>query len=248
MVSSHLSTVSKATPGQQWRSSSSWWRCGGQWPVFQVPETAVATWAEHTRRESRRGLGSSTHEGAAIGEGHRRVGRQRVSRSTVAGVCSRGSPPSSSGAADGGSSRRVSSFHPTFSKSIDSDGAGGRSGAVDQTAATQAPQDPTLARSAQDPFPSLHPTCRGAGAKCCSVSASGKRQICSDGHVDRSWGNCRASGTESTPAECTNDARRPAQLRSRTPPEILRYQEVWVFNLHEDEFPLNLRTAFRDDN
>ena len=60
---------------------------------FEVPNsTEVATWAGHTWQQSRRGFGSCSHEGVAIGAGHRRSGRQRITRSKVVGCCSPGSP------------------------------------------------------------------------------------------------------------------------------------------------------------
>ena len=92
---------------------------------FEVPDSTgaeVATWAGHTWQQSRRGFGSCSHEGFAIGAGHRRSGRQRISRSTVVVWCSPGSPSRSAPAAVGSSSRRVPSFHRTFSKSVDSFG------------------------------------------------------------------------------------------------------------------------------
>ena len=82
----------------------------------------MATWAGHTWQQSRRGFGSCSHEGFAIGAGHRRSGRQRINRSTVVGCCSPGSPSRSAGAPVGSSSRRVPTFHGTFSKSVDSFG------------------------------------------------------------------------------------------------------------------------------
>ena len=93
---------------------------------FEVPDSTgaeVATWAGHTWQQSRRGFSSCSHEGIAIGAGHRRSGRQRITRSKVVGCCSPGSPSRSAGAAVGSSSRRVPSFHRTFSKSVDSLGA-----------------------------------------------------------------------------------------------------------------------------
>ena len=63
---------------------------------FEVPNSTgaeVATWAGHTWQQSRRGFGSCSHEGVAIGAGHRRSGRQRITRSKVVGCCSPGSRP-----------------------------------------------------------------------------------------------------------------------------------------------------------
>ena len=113
-------------PQQQWQSSFSWRQQSGQWPVLtsQTRATEMATWAGHTGHQSRGGFGSGTHEGAAVGKRQRSFGRQRVSRSPVVGSSTRGSPPSSPGAACGDSSRRMSSFHPLFSQSSDADGAG----------------------------------------------------------------------------------------------------------------------------
>ena len=141
-----------------------------RWPVasFDVLETSsateMATWAGHTGHQSRGGSGSNSHQGAAVGERHRSFGRQRVSRSPVVGISTPRSPPSSPRAAFGDSSRRVSSFHPTFSQSSDADGAGAgsrtegfgrRSGAVDQIAR----------RYDESFFPRAHAACGHASAR-----------------------------------------------------------------------------------
>ena len=52
-----------------------------------------------------------------------------------------------------------------------------------------------------------------------------------------------APGTQATLAELTNNERRPAQPRSPILQDILRFQPVRVFNLDEDKFARNLRTA-----
>ena len=150
-------------PRRQWWSSSSWWQQGGQWPELKSQKPQKP----QVQRRWQRGQ-PTRYESAAAAERHRRVGRQRVSRSSVVGSSTRGSPPSSSGATCGDPSRRMSGFPPTFSKSVGSAGARGGSrtegdgncpGSVDQIAEEMmrapSPQPTQPAATPVQPDPNL---------------------------------------------------------------------------------------------
>ena len=91
-----------------------WWAVASCETREAAGSTETATWAGHTRHESRRGVGSSSFQGTALGEGHRSSGGQRFSRTTVADICTRTSPSRSSGPTRSATSRRMSSFHSTI--------------------------------------------------------------------------------------------------------------------------------------
>ena len=55
---------------------AAWWAVASCKTQEATGSTEMATWAGHTRHESRRGVDGSSFQGTAIGEGHQRAERQ----------------------------------------------------------------------------------------------------------------------------------------------------------------------------